>query len=268
MLDQKNGNTEVVLLSMSEEIPESNIVIHSKTLPKIFMIKIDNNKVIKVSYEKEYSQFTGYLNASFYISRSGMTFSGVLHYTGEGELKEIKGIYYFSSRKSIIFKSAKKITRNIDEMKNIIKEQIQKLNVKEAIIEFNNWKITIHTEYKIKKAPLIYFTNTINQGNLNIACLDKIGFSPWYESCKYPIGEEDKYFFWIYNHKISCNRPFVIAKPIFVSAGEFVLVFHQNKPEQDAEFTIESNEHNTLKFKVNTNKILVFYHYKPIKKID
>jgi len=244
-----------------KELEVSQVVKPIK-LPKIFMVKTSKNNVIKVSYEEK-----EYLDASLYISRSGMTFSGVLKYSAGGELKELRGIYYFSSRKSITVSSKSKITRNIEEMKEIIKKQIHKLDVEKAIIEFNNWKFIIHMEYKIKKAPLIYFLNPIKQGNLHVVCLNEIDFVPSAQSYLYPIQEDGKYYFWIYNHKIICNLPYIIAKPIFQRAGEFSIIYFSGIPYEEAEFIVESNEHETLHFKVNTSKILVFYHPKPIKKI-
>jgi hypothetical protein len=246
---------------------EISQVVKSLKLPKTFMVKT-NSSIIKVSYDKPYYKYygRGYLNASFYISRTGLTFSGVLKYDKD-ELKELRGIYYFSSRKSIVFMSKSKMSRNVEEMKDIIKEQIQKLNIKNAIIDFNNWRIIINTEYKIKKAPLIQLTNTLRQGNLNIAYLNEIDFTPFAENYTYPVEENNKYFTWMYNHKVVCNLPFVIAKPTFTGGGEFILIYFRT-PNESAEFVIKSDEHETVYFKSDTSKILAFYHPKPIRKFD
>jgi len=262
------SDTVNVIDTNVNEIKPAEPAIPIKHIPKIFMLKANENWVIKVSYEKHYHEFygKGYLNGYLYISRTGLTFSGVLKYD-EGELRELRGIYYFSSRKSIVFMSKSKMSRNVEEMKDIIKEQIQKLNIKNAIIEFDNWRIIINTEYKIKKAPLIQFTNTIRQGNLHINIINRqTMFVPLSESYTYPVEENNTYFYWIYNHKITCNLPFTISKPLFTSGGQFAVIDFTGIPEEVAVFEITSPDHPSVTVSIRPNQeSLIVYHPIPLK---
>jgi len=224
---------EVRVCEIYEQLPK---------LPMVFMLKAAIGNVIKVSFT------THYLNASFYKSRSELTWDGVARFKADSEepLKILSGIYYFRYRRFHKYYQVSKITRNLDEMKQILVDQCKKLDVKEAVIEFNNYGYTIYTEYRIKKAPLIHFTSTASQGRLFFTKIPQEALP----TSDYLVLNKKE----IYNHTIH-SEEMKVYEPIFTTAG-ILFIISSEKP-----ITITSPDHPTVTF--YSKLPVVFYHYRP-----
>jgi hypothetical protein len=260
---------------VKEELPEfkeveakpAEILMQIKRIPKIFMVKTDRT-ILKVSYIDEYTKYNppilGYLNASFYISRTGLTWAGVAKYNKDDDkINIIRGIYYFQTKEYYVRKSVRKIERNIENMLDSIKNECKQLNIHNAVVEFNNYMYKIHINYKIRKSPLLQFNNTLRQGNLYISLF------------KYPIYNdviiEPKLMqeIQIYNHVITCNKPFYVLKPTFVSAGQFYMLYFDKQETDTVQFKITSQDHSPVIVNIRPNQeSLIVYHPVPVKRFD
>ena len=200
--------------SLSEKRYEVKILKQIKYLPIVFMLKHTSGQVTKISLISN-----NYVNCSKYISRSKLTFNGCFKYD-DSQLEEVKGIYYIPASSILSVYRRNKITRNLEDMKNIILKELELLNLssKELLISYSNYAIEIYDIFV--KGQLYQFNLTFNQGNLEI-----------YEVPP-PNGELNLSLnhvnsLTIYNHEIQFSNP-VLATDLFSTPGSTFLVYLQN----------------------------------------
>ncbi len=131
---------------------EVNIVKRITSLPSVFMLKHYSGQIIKVATDDQ-----SFADCSKYVSRSGATFDGCLTYDGIF-VKETRGIYYTPGVPLTEIHNRRKITRKLDEMRNVIEEIIKDLRHgdEKLLIWFDNYKIRIYDKYK----KVNYFRST------------------------------------------------------------------------------------------------------------
>jgi len=235
----------------NEKKYEVKILKQISHLPVIFMLKHLNGQVTKISLILNH-----YLNCSKYVSRSGMTFNGCFR-SNEGQLTEVKGIYYIPAPSILSIYRRNKITRSLEDMKNFILKQIElsNLNSKKLLINYTNYAIEIY-DYFIK-GQLYEFHLTYNQGNLEIYEVP----SPNSE-LKLSLNHVNSLT--LYNHEIQFSNP-VLATDLFSTPGSTFLVYLQNSTT----FVMKSPDHGENSVMLSGNKYYLITHPRPRKnKVD
>ncbi|ARQ96462.1 hypothetical protein CCL42_gp56 [Sulfolobus islandicus rod-shaped virus 8] len=223
-------------------------IIH---LPIVFMLKHSNGQVTKISLISNH-----YVNCSKYVSRSGMTFNGCFR-NNDCQLEEVKGIYYTPAPSIISIYRRNKITRSLEDMKNIILKELELLNLssKELLISYTNYAIEIY-DYFIK-GQLYQFNLTFNQGNLEIYEVP----SP---NSELNLSLNHVNSLTIYNHEIQFSNT-VLATDLFSTPGTTFLVYLQNSTT----FVMKSADHGENSVMLSGNKYYLITHPRPKKnKVD
>lgn len=223
---------------------------HYTRLPKIF---IDGYTFVKISLTKSF------VNCPQYVSRSGMTFRGCIILYENGNLKDAKGIYYTPNPPIFSFGSRRKITRNLDELKEIIKEEIQNvvgkyIGFKQLLISYDNYNVTFYDKYI--KGKILRFPLKAEQGHLKVIVVPRLTSPLPYRK----ISEIN-----IYNHKISFERE-VVKFDINVFGGDAVLIYNQN--DSAVSIKITSPDHVEELTHVEPHSLLLFTHARPKKVKD
>jgi len=226
---------------------EVKILKQISHLPIVFMLKHANGQVTKISLILHH-----YVDCSKYVSRSGLTFNGCFS-SNEGQLTEAKGIYYTPVASVISVYRRNKITRNLDDMKNIILKELELLNLnsKKLLINYTNYAIEIY-DYFIK-GQLYQFNLTFNQGNLEI-----------YEvpppNSELNLSFNHSNSLTIYNHEIQFSNP-VLATDLYSMPGSTFLVYLPNSTT----FVIKSPDHGENSVMLSGNKYYLITHPRPRK---
>jgi len=217
-------------------------IIH---LPQVFMLKHMNGQVTKISLISNH-----YVNCSKYVSRSGLTFNGCFRNV-DGQLDETKGIYYIPAPSILSIYRRNKITRSLEDMKNIILKELELLNLssKELLISYSNYKIEIYDIFV--KGQLYQFNLAFNQGNLEI-----YEVPPRNNDLNLSLNHVNSLT--IYNHEIQFSNT-VLATDLFSVPGSTFLVYLQNSTT----FVMKSPDHGENSVMLSGNKYYLITHPKP-----
>jgi len=221
---------------------EVKILRRIKYLPKVFMLKHSNGQVTKISLISN-----DFVNCSKYVSRNSLTFNGCFKYNDD-QLEETKGVYYAPASPIISIYRRNKITRYLENMKNIILKEIELLNFssKKLLISYSNYKIEVY-DYFIK-GQLYQFNSIYNQGNLEIYEVP----SPDYEL---DLVFDDSNSLTIYSHEIQFSSS-VLAKNLFSTPGITYLIYLQNTTT----ISIKSGDHKEETIMLNQDKYYLITH--------
>jgi len=230
---QKNLNTkdEIYILevkSVSEEIKqegkEQNIketqqvnlvearqIKLLRNLPDVFMLKTKYGEIIKISVIS-----SDYTDCGKYVSRSKLTFSGCFKLRN-GELREVRGIYYTPIAPLFSLNFRGKISRDLEEMKDLIMKSLDNYNLTDLrlLISYDNYSFAVYD--KFKKAPLLEFNQWFEQGHLFIYNIP----SPKYVR---PDEFEIVRNIQIYNHTLETNVDIKVYHP-YSSPGLAYLLY-------------------------------------------
>jgi len=221
---------------------EVKIIKQLEYLPKVFMIQHLNHQVTKVSIISKYFE-----NCTNYISRSGKTFYGCFRLQNGG-LQQTRGIYYTPAEYIISITRRNKITRSLEDVKNIILQEIELLNLKskELLISYDNYSITFY-DYFIK-AQLYQFNLIYNQDYLEI-----------YEVP--PINPDLNLTFnnvnsiTIYYHDLRFSSP-TLATDLYSDPGIAFLIH----PKEDVNVILKSPTNEEITVVLHKNKYYLFTH--------
>ena len=244
-------------ISLFQQIPEDrSLVVIEKMFTKLPKVFIEGNSLVKISLVRNF------VNCSEYKSRSGATFEGCFSYEN-GELKKVRGIYYAPHPPVISLKSRRKMAYNIEEMKDVIKDQFEFTNhriksIMESdkwLVKFDNWHIMIYD--KVVKGKILKFQLMDQQGNLYISMPPKIPTPLPFERVKEIT---------IYNHTIRFQREVIRFKNIFAFGGVAELVYNDNNEYVYME--IVSDGHEDISREIKPKGLILFTHPKPNESID
>jgi len=236
---------------MSQDVYEVKILRQVKFLPKVFMIKQTTGHIIKISLLQ-----TGFIDCTKYVSRSGVTFNGCFRLQN-GELVEIKGIYYVPIPPIFSIGSRQKITRNVEEMKEYIKRTLETYNLlnQELLISYDNYGFNIYDKYI--KGQLFEFQLIGSQGHLEVYEVPKPNPSS-------DIQFEETNEFVIYNHKVKFEKN-IRNHFIYANGGLANLVY----PTEKTNVLLESPDHGQQTITLQSEKYYLFVHQRPRnRKID
>jgi len=224
---------------------EVKILRQIEHLPKVFMIKHLDGEVTKVSILPKYFE-----NCTNYISRSKLTFYGCFRLI-EGELMQTRGIYYTPAEPIISISKRNKITRSFEDMKNIILQEIELLNLrnKDLLISYDNHSITFY-DYFIK-AQLYQFNLVYNQDYLEIYEVPPI-------SPDLNLSFNDANSIAIYHHEIQFSNP-TLVRDLYSDPGVVFLVH----PENDVNIVMKSSESPESSVTLKANRYYLITHPRP-----
>jgi len=240
-------------MSQEEQVKkyEVKILKQIKYLPIVFMLKHNNGQVIKISLISD-----NFVNCSKYISRSGMTFNGCFR-SNEGQLTETKGIYYTPAVSLLSIYGRKKITRDLEKMKNLILKVLVDYNLTEQklFIVYDNYNIEFFDIFI--KGQLYQFNLTFNQGNLEIYEVPPI-------NSKLNLNFDYKSNITLYNHQIEFSSP-TLTLDLHSVPGIAYLIHLQNTTT----ITMKSPDHGENSVMLSSNKYYLITHPRPRKnKVD
>jgi len=221
---------------------EVKILKQISHLPVVFMLRHLNGQVTKISISSN-----NYVNCTKYVSRSGLTFSGCFKHDAN-QLDETRGIYYTPDPPIISVYRENKITRHLENIKNIILTEIEllKFSSKKLLISYSNYKIEVY-DYFIK-GQLYQFNPIYNQGNLEIYEVP----SPDYEL---DLVFDDSNSLTIYSHEIQFSSS-VLAKNLFSTPGITYLIHLQNTTT----ISIKSGDHKEETIMLDRDKYYLITH--------
>jgi len=224
---------------------EVKILRQIEYLPKVFMIKHLNGEVTKVSLLPKYFE-----NCTNYISRSRLTFSGCFRLI-EGELMKTRGIYYTPAEPIISISKRNKITRSFEDMKNIILQEIELLNLKskDLLISYDNHSITVY-DYFIK-GQLYQFNLIYNQDYLEIYEVPPL-------NPDLNLSFNDANSITIYHHEIQFSSP-TLVRDLYSDPGVTFLIH----PENDVNVVMKSSSSPESSVTLNANKYYLIIHPRP-----
>ena len=227
---------------------EVKILRRIKYLPKVFMLKHSNGQVTKISLISN-----DFVNCSKYVSRNSLTFNGCFKYNDD-QLEETKGVYYAPASPIISIYRRNKITRYLENMKNIILKEIEllKFSSKKLLISYSNYKIEVY-DYFIK-GQLYQFNPIYSQGNLEI-----------YEVPPPPdeldLAFDDCSGLGIYNHEIEFSSP-TLVKGLFSTPGITYLIHLQNTTT----ISTKSADHGSDTIMLNPDRYYLITHPQKLTK--
>ena len=175
---------------------------------KKFQLKTPDGFIQKVSL------VNGYLDCANYISKSGDTFNGCFK-AKNGILEYARGLYSVEAP-LYVFYSRAKMTRDLNEMENIINDYLRKWKISDALIRYDNYRVELYDIYRkvktVEESP--YYT----QGHLYIyrlgVSIDNIEFNG-------ELKNEEQ----IFNHKIVFNTMVRVIYDIHVAPGYGILLW-------------------------------------------
>jgi len=220
-------------------------------LPMVF---IDGYSLVKVSLTDRF------VNCTNYVSRSGLTFEGCVVYrkhNSDNGIRDVRGIYYIKGAPIYYFNAGRKITRNIEEMKQIILNHIQSLTAHiklegELLIAYNNYGITVY--HRFTKGRIIKFPKSAEQGHLIISWVPKIPTELQYEKVS-SIS--------IYNHEIQFKTE-VIKFSINALGGQATLLY--NHHDTHVLGIMKSPDHGEKEIELMHGSFYLFTHQRPVQR--
>jgi len=237
---------------MLKDMPEYHIntVIehfYSK-LPRVF---IDGHSLVKVALTKDY------VNCTQYSSRSRLTFQGCYELKNK-QLKEVRGIYYVLTNPIWSIGSRRKITRDLNQIEELIINEYQNifnyLHISEnsrLLISYDNYSISIFD--KFVKGKTLKFPLKAQQGHL---------FVIWVPKIPHPLNYEKVQKLEIYNHQIEFEKE-VIRFEITTFGGIGELIYNPN--DQPIYAKLNSSEHEPLEVTLGKYEVYLITHARPRK---
>jgi len=237
---------------MLKDMPEYHIntVIEQfyDKLPRVF---IDGHSLVKVSLTRNY------INCTQYSSRTGLTFNGCYELKNK-QLKEVRGIYYVSANPIWSIGSRRKVTRDLNQIEEIIVNEYQNifnyLHIPEnsrLLISYDNYSISIFD--KFVKGKTLKFPLKGEQGNLKVIWVPKIPF---------PLNYEKVQKLQIYNHNVEFEKE-VIRFEITAFGGIGELIYNFNDLPIYAK--LNSPDHEPLEITLGKYEVYLLTHPKPRK---
>ena len=231
--------------NLNEKKYEVKILKQIKYLPIVFMLKHNNGQITKISLISNH-----FINCSKYISRSGMTFNGCFR-SNEGQLTETKGIYYTPIASLLSIYGRKKITRDLEKIRNLILKALVDYNLTEEklLISYNNYSIEFFDIFV--KGQLYLFNLVYSQGNLEI--YEVLPPNP-----KLNLNFDYKSNLTIYNHQIEFSSP-TLTLDLHSVPGIAYLIHLQNTTT----IALKSPEHGENTVMLSPNKYYLITHPRP-----
>jgi len=220
-------------------------------LPKVF---IDGYSLVKISLTNNY------VNCGNYMSRSGLTFGGCAIYSKHGtndELADVRGIYYPLNAPVYYFNAGRKISRDIEEMKQIVLNQVQSLAShmrlnRRLLIKYTNYGAEVYD--KFVRGKVIKFPLTLEQGHLFISWVPRVPTELPYEK----VTQLE-----LYNHKIELEKE-VIRFKINVLAGQADLVY--NYHDTHIKGVLRSPDHEKKEVELMHGSFHLITHQRPTQR--
>jgi len=233
-----------------EQKYEVKILRQISYLPTVFMLKTKWGQVIKISLIN-----SDYVDCGKYVSRSKLTFSGCFKLRNR-ELREVRGIYYTPIAPLFNLNFRGKISRDLEEMKDLIMKSLDNYNLTDLrlLISYDNYSFAVYD--KFKKAPLLEFNQWFEQGHLFIYNIPSPKYVEYLEF-------EDTNEINIYNHVIKTNVNIKVYR-LYVSAGMAYLIY---VPEY-VMLTIKSPDHDEKTVDLYNNNYYIMAHPVPTHKVD
>jgi len=234
-----------VIGRVSQEKYEVKVLRQIAYLPAVFMLKHRNGQVTKISLISD-----NFADCTKYVSRSGMTFNGCYRYKNN-ELIETRGIYYTPVTSLLSIYSRRKVSREIDSVKQLIMETLSSYDLtgEELLIVYDNYNIEFFD--KFIKGQLYEFNLTFNQGNLEV-----------YEVP--PLKNPDSLSFnhvnslTIYNHEIQFSSA-TLALDLHSAPGIAFLVH----PQDAVSLSMKSPDHEEGTVTLNSGRYYLITHPRP-----
>ena len=234
-------------MSQSQDVKkyEVKILKQIEYLPKVFMVKHLNGQVTKVSILLKHFE-----NCTNYVSKSGLTFSGCFRYA-DGNIVETRGIYYTPAEPIISINKRAKITRSLEDMKNIILQEIELLNLKskELLISYDNHSIAFYDYYI--KGQLYQFSLIYNQDYLEI-----YEVPPIHNDLN--LSFDDANSLTIYHHEIKFSSP-TLTRDLYSDPGVAFLIH----PENDVTLSMKSPTSSEDSIMLKANRYYLITHPRP-----
>lgn len=225
--------------------------VYSK-IPKVF---IDGHTLVKVALTNDF------VNCANYESRSGLTFQGCAQYIN-GNLRDVRGIYYVPINPIFSFGSRRKMTRNIDEIREIIKENISQnlryLGLNESnqlLVVYDNYSVLVYDRYV--KGRILKFPLKGEQGHLKIV---------WVPKLSEPLPYEKITHLEVYNHMITFEKEVIMFHGVTTFGGGGVLIYNQNDDVVLAK--LNSPDHSEETVTLGIHELYLFSHPKPRRILD
>jgi len=226
------------------------VAVQEYIYDKLPMVFIDGHSLVKIALTDRF------VNCTQYLSRSGLTFEGCISYRNS-ELRDVRGIYYPLDAPIYNSYSRQKLSRNLDEMKQIILNQVQSLTShiktnRKLLISYSNYGISIYDRFV--KGKIIKFPITTEQGHLFILWVPRVPMELEYEK----VNSIE-----IYNHRIELERE-VIRFKVNVLGGQGDLLY--NNTEDHIRGTIKSPDHEQKEVVLSHGSFYLIAHQKPIQR--
>lgn len=227
---------------MNQDKYELKVVKQVNYLPDVFMIRHMNNSVTKIS-----TISGSFIDCKNYVSRSGKTFGGCLKLQN-GELKEVRGIYYLSIDSIFGVSSRQKISQDLEYMKKYIMAFIWTSNLQnqELLISYDNYSFYIYD--KFVKGKLVEFPLYFIQGHLEIYSIPSL-------KTTVDLNVENGTVLKIYNHEIEFSNEVEIIS-IYSNPGSSYIIH----PVKDTDVKIQSIDHGTNTIVIHSGKYYLFTH--------
>ena len=189
------------------------------------------------------------------MSRSKLTFSGCFKLRN-GELREVRGIYYTPITPLFNLSFRGKISRDIENMKNIISNTLTNYSLTnlKLLIVYDNYSITVYD--KFIKGQLLEFNQWFEQGHLFIYNVP----SPKYIR---PDEFETVREIQMYNHVIESNSDIKVYR-LYSNPGLAYLIYI---PEYVV-ITLRSSDHGEHLVDLYSNNYYIIAHPAPVHKVD
>jgi len=216
-------------------------------LPMTF---IDGYSLVKIALTNRF------VNCTQYLSRSGLTFEGCISYRNS-ELRDVRGIYYPLDAPIYNSYSRQKLSRNLDEMKQIILNQVQSLTShiktnRKLLISYSNYGISIYDRFV--KGRIIKFPISVEQGHLFVSWVPKIPIALPYEK----VTQLE-----LYNHKIEFKTD-IMKFNITTLGGQADLVY--NYHDTHVIGIAKSPDHEHREIELTHGSFYLFSHKRPIER--
>ena len=246
----QEGKEQNIKETQQVNLVEARQIKLLRNLPDVFMLKTKYGEIIKISVIS-----SDYTDCGKYVSRSKLTFSGCFKLRN-GELREVRGIYYTPIAPLFNLNFRGKISRDLEEMKDLIMKSLDNYNLTDLrlLISYDNYSFAVYD--KFKKAPLLEFNQWSEQGHLFIYNIP----SPKYvEYLEFETVREIQ----MYNHVIESNSDIKLYR-LYSSPGLAYLLYI---PEYVA-VRITSPDHDERMIDLYSGQYYLIAHPAPIHKVD